>query len=137
MPAAIQWTDKLELSVLEDIEEGLTLRQVAEKNGISAALILKKVAANPAFCEHYTRVMELRTETDFERLIDIVLEQPERGKFGIDAAWVNLKRLEVDTLKWALSKRNPKKYGEASRVALTDPEGNALQIVVKSILDKE
>lgn len=113
MPAAIPWTEELEKSVLEGIESGLTLRQVAAQHSISAALILKKVAANKEFCEQYARVLELRTESDFERLADLVFEEPRETNFGtIDAGWVNLKRLQVDTIKWALSKRNPKKYGE-------------------------
>ena len=44
--------------------------------------------------------------------MDTVLEAPERTDKGIDPAWVNLKRLQVDTIKWALSKRNPKKYAD-------------------------
>ena len=60
-------------------------------------------------------------------------------KFGpqVNQEAINRSRLRVDTRLKLLAKWNPKKYGEASRVALTDPEGNALQIVVKSILDKE
>jgi hypothetical protein len=112
MPARIDWTPELERNVLEGIESGSTLREVARANNISCALILKKVAANKDFCDQYARVLELRTESDFEKLADLVFEEPERGKFGIDSAWVNLKRLQVDTLKWALSKRNPKKYGD-------------------------
>lgn len=113
MPARVDWTENLERSVLEGIESGLTLRQVAVQNGISAALILKKVATNKEFCERYARVLEFRTEADFEQLVDMVLETPRETNFGtIDTGWVNLKRLQIDTLKWALSKRNPKKYGD-------------------------
>ncbi len=111
MGSPVQW-EAIEQSVLADIESGLTLRQVASNHDISCALILKKTVANPSFREQYTRAMELRTEQDFEHLMDITLEQPAMTDKGIDPAWVNLKRLQVDTIKWALSKRNPKKYAD-------------------------
>lgn len=127
MPTAIEWTPELEQSVLESIESGDTLRQAAQKNGISAALILKKVALSPSFCEQYTRVLELRTEADFAGLMDMVLEEPERGTFGIDSAWVNWKRWQTDQIKWSLSKRNPKKYGE--KIAQDVNVSGAIQIL--------
>ncbi len=111
MSTAIQW-ESIEQSILQDIESGLTLRQVAANHDISCALILKKATVNPSFREQYTRALDLRTEQDFEHLMDTVLEAPERTDKGIDPAWVNLKRLQVDTIKWALSKRNPKKYAD-------------------------
>lgn len=111
--AAIAWTPELEQSVLESIESGKTIRQAAESNGISAALILKKVSLDAIFREQYTRVIELRTDSDFEQLMDQLLEEPRKTDFGtVDSGWVNWKRLQIDTIKWALSKRNPKKYGE-------------------------
>jgi len=109
---AFEWTHEFEQAILSDIESGLTLKAVAEKNGISKALILKNVKASQRFCDLYTRAMDLRTDADFEGLADELSQEPERGKFGIDPAWVNWKRLQIDTIKWALSKRNPKKYAD-------------------------
>lgn len=110
-------------------EDGLTLRQIAKQENISAALILKNVANDEAFREQYTRAMELRQECDFEAFGDEIKEEPERGKFGIDPAWVQWKRLQIDTRKWALSKRNPKKYGERIQNEHTGKDGGAIQIV--------
>ena len=31
---------------------------------------------------------------------------------GVDIGWVAWKRVQIDTMKWLLSKRNPKKYGD-------------------------
>jgi hypothetical protein len=129
MPAAIEWSKELQTSILQGIESGLTLRQVAKQNDISDSLILKHVREDEEFCKQYTRVLELRTDSDFEGLIDLVDEEPERGKFGIDPAWVNLQRMRVDTRKWALSKRNPKKYGERIQQEHTGADGGPLQII--------
>ncbi len=55
--------------------------------------------------------MDLRTEVDFEGLADAIADTPE-SKALDGPAWVNWKRLQIDTIKWALSKRNPKKYAD-------------------------
>jgi hypothetical protein len=94
------------------IESGLTLRKVAESEGIGASTILGNVSRDAAFAEQYARSIMIRTDIDFEKLVDSVEEEPERTERGIDMAWVQRKRLQVDTIKWALSKRNPKKYGD-------------------------
>ena len=117
---AIQWTPELEENVLNSLESGLTIRKAAEENGISHQAILRKVVASPSFADQYARSIEIRTESDFERLVDLVFEEPRETNFGtIDGAWVNLKRLQTDTIKWALSKRNPKKYGERTQHDVT------------------
>jgi terminase small subunit-like protein len=127
---AIDWTPELELSVLSAIEGGSTLRQTAENNHISASAIIRRARESDEFAKQYARVLELRTDADFESLEDVVSEEPERGKFGVDSAWVNWRKLQIDTRKWALSKRNPKKYGDLTK--LSGPNGDepvALTIV--------
>lgn len=131
----VKWSQTVATNVLKDIESGMTLRQVAEKNLLSSSLILWKVQEDPIFAEHYARAMNLRTEADFEKLADIAFEDPERGQFGIDPAWVNLKRLQIDTVKWALSKRNPKKYGEKIQQELSGEVG--LKAVLVPVLPTE
>jgi hypothetical protein len=131
-----KWDPDLERKVLEGIESGLTLTQVADKNSISVALILKYAAKDEIFREKYAHVMELRTDQDFAGLEDELQEAPRmvETKFGnaVDAGWVAWKRLQIDTRKWALSKRNPKKYGE--KVAHTGSDGDGpVELVVKHI----
>ena len=135
MPAAIDWTPELESGVLEGIQSGLTLRQVAEKHNISDSLILKKAREDEEFCKQYARVIELRTDRDFESLDDDLEEQPQTvsTKFGemIDPAWVQLKRLKIDTKKWALSKRCPKKYGD--KITHAGDSDQPLEMIVRRI----
>jgi hypothetical protein len=38
--------------------------------------------------------------------------EPERTERGVDSGWVQWQRMRVDALKWALSKKAPRKYGE-------------------------
>jgi len=123
MSLAINWTQELENSILSHIESGSTLRQAAEKEGISDSAIIRHAKDSEAFEKQYARALEVRAERDFEQLEDEVTEAPAMisTKFGemIDPAWVQLQRLKVDTRKWALSKRNPKVYGDKQQVEMS------------------
>jgi hypothetical protein len=132
MPAAIEWTAELENGILAGIESGLTLRQVAEKHNISDSLILKKARENEEFCKQYARSLDIRTDRDFEALTDSVLEPPQETKFGVDSGWVAWKRVQIDTITWALSKRCPKKYGDKQLHTGGDGE-SAIEHVVRHI----
>lgn len=129
MPAAIDWTPELTTSVIDGIEAGNTLRQVAQKNSISASAIIRQVQANEEFAKQYARAMDIRTDADFDGLIDQFDDVPQQTEHGVDSGWVAWKRLQVDTIKWSLSKRCPKKYGDRVQNEHTGPEGGAIQIV--------
>ena len=133
----INWTPELEESICNDIESGFTLRAVAQKNGVSKALILKNVRASTSFCDQYTRAIETRTDIDFEGLADQISEAPVVVEGRVDSGWVNWKRLQIDTLKWALSKRNPKKYAERTQQEITGKDGGPVEVITKSILERE
>lgn len=113
MPFSQQQAERICKLIAED---GLTLRQVAEKEDISAALILYHANKDASFAEQYARAVQLRADHDFEALIDLADEKPAATLHGIDSAWVNWQRLRIDTRKWALSKRNPKKYGDKTEL---------------------
>jgi hypothetical protein len=130
---AVQWTDDLQNSVIDSIEQGNSLRQVSEKIGISRQAVLRQCRANPSFADRYSRAMELRSELDFEGMAEIFAGEPERNKWGIDPAWVNWKRLELTTYQWMLAKRNPRKYGE--RIDHNVDGQISVTFSAKSILD--
>jgi hypothetical protein len=67
--------------------------------------------------ERYARACELRADAIFEEIFDIADETSrdtiitEKGEIP-NSEWINRSRLRVDARKWALSKMNPKKYGD-------------------------
>ena len=128
---AVDWTPELEADVIDGIDSGDTLRQVAESNSISASAIIRRVQTSELFAKQYARAMDTRTDADCDALADRISEEPETTMHGVDSGWVAWKRVQIDTMKWLLSKRNPKKYGDKSTLALTDPDGGPL--VVKHI----
>lgn len=130
----ILWTEDLENQVIEGILSERTLRAVSQKCGISCASIIKRTVVSPPFGEQYARAMQIRDDAKFAELDDLQSEVPQETMHGVDAAWVNWRRLQIDTLKWWLSKRQPKKYGERTTLA-GDPE-QPLAFVARSILDE-
>jgi metal-dependent amidase/aminoacylase/carboxypeptidase family protein len=95
------------------LQEGHSLRKAAEECGIAASSVLEWRDRHPAFAEQYARARAIGDEADFERLEEIAAEPPPTTNAGsTDAGWVAWKRLQIDTKKWALAKKQPKKYGD-------------------------
>jgi len=122
MPKAIDWTPELEASVLTDIESGLSLRATAEKNGISKALILKRVRDVESFRDQYARAKEIQLEQMADDITTIA--------DSADAADHQVARLRVDTRKWLLSKLVPKKYGDRVEQFISGPDGGPIQAAI-------
>jgi hypothetical protein len=132
------YTEDLGVSICDKVASGeWTLRQIAESEGISAAVILKWAANLSEFRERYARAVDIGADARFEALADDLSVEPPKDTFGrVDSGWVNWKRLQTDTKKWALSKQVPKKYGERAHHEHTGPDSGPMQFVVKSILDE-
>lgn len=120
------------------ISSGQTLRQVAEAEGISKSLILWNAQESKEFADQYARAINMRAESEFEDLEDFTqqaLENPKYCKTGVDPAFVNLMKLHIDTRKWALSKRNPKKYGD--KIAHIGEDGGPVQFVFSHVREEK
>lgn len=130
MPVSIDWTPDFESQVLASIESGLTLRATGEKHGISASAIIRRVQSSEDFAKQYARVIDIRTDADCDALADEIAQVPEKHEHGVDSGWVAWQRVRVDTMKWLLSKRNPKKYGDKVQQELSGPDGGPIQAAV-------
>jgi hypothetical protein len=69
--------------------------------------------ASPEFAEQYARARTIGYELEFEDLDDIASEVPPTTAAGAtDTGFVAWQRVRIDTKKWSLSKKLPKKYGD-------------------------
>lgn len=117
------------------IAEGASLRKACQEigNPPSAAGFLLWCSKNSALAEQYARARATGTEIEFEELDDLQSQEPQRDTFGkIDPAWVAWRRLQVDTKKWALSKKAPRKYGE--KIETTHEVGDSVKEIVRTIV---
>jgi len=93
-----------------------SLRAICREIGVSHTTFLDHVRDNQQLANQYTRAKEIGDDLAFDHLRELQTMEPERTRFGVDPGWVAWKRQQIDTLKWELSKRNPKKYGERMAV---------------------
>ena len=98
--------------VLESIRRGDSLRAACREAGIGASTFLDWVGDDKELAEQYVRARETGADAEFERLLEMADAEPERTERGVDSGWVQWQRMRVDTMKWALSKKAPRKYGE-------------------------
>jgi len=95
------------------VSEGASLRSACKEHGLSHTAFLLWCRTRPELANQYAQAREVGTDAEFEALAELQDETPVRGPSGaVDAGWVAWKRLQIDTKKWELSKKAPKKYGD-------------------------
>ena len=109
------------------IMDGETLRQVCRDPSLpSRSTVHKWASKNPEFADQYARAMIARSEDLFDELFDIAddatndwmeVNSEENEGWRANGEAIQRSRLRVDTRKWALSKMQPKKYGERLELA--------------------
>jgi len=71
------------------------------------------------FQAQYVRACEIDADNEFEDLIALADECK-------DPALTQIYKLRIDTRKWVLSRRSPKKYGDRVEQNVTGPAGDSL-----------
>jgi len=127
--------------ILSEIEKGRSLRSVLEdENMPSSSTFFIWLDESEEKSKQYARATTLRADFLFDELLHIAYTTEEgetitekgNGQTEISKGdMLGHRRLKVDALKWALSKMNPKKYGE--KIDHTTG-GDKIQSSVPSIL---
>jgi hypothetical protein len=135
------------------IAEGESLRKICQDDWMpDRVTIYRWLAADPDFCNQYTRAREDQADTLADEIIAIADEQPEViavvNKSGeliehkLDNAFLQWQKNRIDARKWTAMKLKPKKYGERL-VHAGDPEApmevqnNALDILAAAVKNLE
>lgn len=101
------------LNIIQRIELGESLRAILrDKDMPSRTLFYQWLRDDKDKVDQYARATEVRADAIFDEIFEIA-----DNSEGDDAAFVGVNRihrhkLQIDARKWALSKMNPKKYGE-------------------------
>ena len=119
---------------IEDIFE-IICNRIIEGESLSQVLLTKGMPSRFTYYEwlkesdeksnKYARATELRAEYLFDEILkisdnqtnDIIFDKDDIAHVNHDA--IHRNRLQVDARKWALSKMNPKKYGEKTGIDVT------------------
>ena len=111
--------------ILELIADGLTIRQVFEKEEIDYtwASFRKELVSSNELMDRYQKVKELAIDLELSNLKDKRLELEAKiesgeidGKAGQNL--VNLYKIIVASSQWSASKISSKKYGKAAEITL-------------------
>jgi len=111
--------EKVFKSIIEDIEQGYSLRQVL-RNGDnpSSRTFFKWLDEDEIKVKQYAQACRSRADSIFEDILTIADDQESdiyTDKDGFEQVNHNViqrARLRVDSRKWYLSKLEPKKYGD-------------------------
>lgn len=110
--------EKIFKLILSEIEEGASLRSICKREDMpSRTLFFEWLKDDEDKVNQYARACELRADSIFEDIIEIADNAnndtiiTEKGEIP-NNEWMARSRLRVDARKWALSKMNPKKYGD-------------------------
>lgn len=127
------YTPVLAERVLSKLAEFGSLRKVmadAEERGDDSlpdqSTIYRWLAAHPEFREQYTRAREAADEPVSDEMERIVYDQSLSSDH---------KRVMVDTLKWTLARRSPRKWGDS--VTLKGDKDNPLRLSTTKELTEE
>jgi hypothetical protein len=100
-------------AVCARVAEGESLRDACAAEGTTHPTFLRWCGDDKALADQYARARGVSSDLEFLELGEIQREEPRLGPSGtVDAGWVAWKRLQIDTKKWELAKKEPKKYGD-------------------------
>tara|TARA_R110000782_G_C14621485_1_gene393301 strand:- start:215 stop:658 length:444 start_codon:yes stop_codon:yes gene_type:complete len=103
--------------IIAFIEDGLSLRKAVIKVGISTRSFYDWIEKDLELQQQYARAIICRADVYFDEIIEIADDSSgdvintEEGT-RMDSEFVQRSKLRVDARKWAVSKMNPKKYGD-------------------------
>ncbi len=103
---------------LERVAAGESLRSVSRDEQMPPLTTLNLWLNSGEHVEQYTRAREERADAIFEEMFDIADDSSsdmvanEDGIERLNSEHVQRSKLRIDTRKWALSKMQPKKYGD-------------------------
>lgn len=114
-------------------EKGMSLRKACAKEGFKSVNSVYEYfdkdgeVEKKKRTEQYARACEIRQDFLFDEILDIsddsvddLLGVNEHGHRMENKEFVNRSKLRVDARKWALSKMNPKKYGDKVDLGVGD-----------------
>jgi hypothetical protein len=101
------------------LAEGESLRSICRDPEMPAhSTVLDWALADTNFADQYARAREKGDEAEFEQLTELADASPERGPDGkVDGGWVAWQKNRIDTRKWSLARKRPKKYGDKLELA--------------------
>jgi hypothetical protein len=114
-----QWGQDTRESILEQLSDGKSLREICSAPGMPSESLVRKWATNEAdFGAQYARAREAGMDAMADEILAIAddaagdIKVTSDGKEVVNQEAINRSRLRVDARKWIMSKIAPKTYGD-------------------------
>lgn len=105
--------------IFDRMAGGESLKRICSEDGMpSMQTVFKWLRLHPELGDNYARAITERADAVFEEMFTIADDGSndtyvdDEGNVRVDTDVINRSRLRIDTRKWALSRMNPKKYGD-------------------------
>ena len=130
--------DNVRALILAYLADGMSLREVCRMEGMpERSAVNRDLLADVEFQNQYARACEIRADVLFDELLEIAddgsndwMERKNSdgsvGDIILNGENVQRSRLRLDARKWAISKMNPKKYGDKLELGGTGASGEIL-----------
>ena len=135
------YTQEIADKICAQLAEGKSLRTVCLQEDMpDKQTVFSWIRTHKEFLDQYARAKEESADADLETiedLGDLAIEESKTADPKAANAVVSAYKLKADNLKWAMSKKRPKKYGD--KVDVTS-DGKAIQgntIVFGNFKDEE
>lgn len=103
----VTYSDELFNSICDRLSEGESLRKICEDVTMpSKSNVLKWIRDSKKLQDQYARAKQESSDAWAEEMIDLIKDTEK------DSNAIQKTRLQIDTMKWLMSKQKPKKYGD-------------------------
>ena len=142
------YTEKLGKEICRRLCDGLTLEQICRDDDMpNRTTIYNWRLDDGPFLTMYRRARLIQTEIFEDQILAVAHDGSNdwydvESESGVaiakpDRENVNRSKLRVDTMKWVMSKRDPKQYGDRQALELHGEGGGALRIVIEDVADND
>lgn len=106
------YTPQIAAKICEYLEDGVSLLSACRQLNLKESTVRTWTRDRPEFAANYARAREDGDDIEFERLAELQNAEPPLVEGRVDQGWVTWQRNRVDTAKWMLARKRPKKYGD-------------------------
>lgn len=127
MTVEFPWTAEIEDAICAEISSGTSMRQICARKGMpSEPTLYRRMAVDDAFAAKMAVARAAQQDHEIEECLRIADDATPED--------VQVAKLRISTRQWRAAKLAPKKYGDKVTNVLSDPDGKALDLAPRFII---